>query len=325
MKTNETRTGQVMKAAPQRRDLLKAALGGAVSLAAPWPAFAQGAQGAPEFAVTRFGESLLAVGGPGFNVVAGVEPDGLVLVDGGPESHAAALLDFLYRETGRDRVKTLINTHWHREQTGLNQILGEAGAKIVAHENTRLWLSHDFHVWWQDRSYSPLPEAARPNETFYKTWESDFGEGGVEAAYLMKPHTDGDIYVRFPGYNVIASGGVGVADGWPVLDWGTGGWLGGLIDGLDALIAVSDDETRFVPERGPVVTRSDLQEQREMYSTILTRLAEMLRKSYGFAEVLAARPTAEFDDRWGDPEQFVTLSYRSTWGHIRGDRRVSTI
>jgi glyoxylase-like metal-dependent hydrolase (beta-lactamase superfamily II) len=307
---------------PGRRDLLKAAAATGALLAAPRLAFAQSA---PEFALTPLTGALSLATGAGCNVVVGAEPDGLTLVDGGLKENAAAFQAFLFGETGADRIKTLFNTHWHPEVTGLNETAGAAGAKIVAHENTRLWLSHEFHLWWQDRTYAPLPEIARPNETFHKSWEGPFGEGGVEAGYMIQSHTDGDIFVKFPGANIVASGGVGVADGWPTVDWGTGGWIGGILDGLQVLIDASDGETRIVPTSGPVVTRADLQEQHEMYTTITQRLAELMRRGYGFAEVLAADPTAEFNDRWGDPEQFVTLAYRSIWGHIRNDRRVSTI
>jgi hypothetical protein len=72
---------------------------------------------------------------------------------------------------------------------------------------------------------------------------------------------------------------------------------------------------------------ADLRSQREMYLTIFDRLQSMLRKSYGTDEVLAARPTAEFDAQWGDPQQFVALAFRSMWGHNRDvyDTRLRTI
>ena len=309
---------------PRRRDLLKAAaaLGGAGAFGAPLAAFAQGAG---DFALTPLVGNLSVASGAGCNVLVGVEQDGLTLVDCGREDAARDFLNFLFRETGQERIKTLFNTHWHLDQTGGNALAREAGANIVAHENTRLWMNHDFYVWWQEQHYPARADAALPTETFYDAWSGGFGEGGVEAGYLIQSHTDGDIFVKFPGANVIASGGVGVADGWPVIDWGTGGWIGGIIDGLDVLIGQSDEETRIVPTSGPVITKADLEAQQAMYTTIIQRLAELMRKSYGFAEVLAANPTAEFNEQWGDPEQFVTLAYRSIWGHIRNDRRVSTI
>jgi glyoxylase-like metal-dependent hydrolase (beta-lactamase superfamily II) len=309
---------------PRRRDILKAAavLGGGAAFGAPLSALAQGGA---DFALTPLTGALSVATGAGCNVLVGVEPDGLTMVDGGREEAAREFLNFLFRETGQERIKTLFNTHWHLEQTGANELARAAGANIVAHENTRLWMNHDFYVWWQEQHYPARPEAALPTETFYDTWSGGFGEGGALAGYMIQPHTDGDIYVKFPGANVIASGGVGVADGWPVIDWGTGGWIGGVLDGLAILIEQSDAETRIVPTSGPVITKADLEAQHAMYTTIIERLAELMRKSYGFAEVLAADPTAEFNDQWGDPEQFVTLAYRSIWGHIRNDRRVSTI
>ena len=314
-----------MTITPRRRDFLKAAaaIGGGAAIGAPLRALAQGAT--PNFTLTPLTDTLFVAAGAGCNVLVGVEPDGLTLVDGGTQENAAAFLRFLAGETGQTRVKTLFNTHWHLEQTGANEAARAAGANIVAHENTRLWMSHDFFVWWQDRHYPARPEAAQPTEAFYDDWAGMFGQGALEAGYMLQPHTDGDIYVKFADANVIASGGVGVADGWPVIDWGAGGWIGGVLDGLQTLIDASDDQTRIVPTSGPVVSKADLEAQHAMYSTIIQRLAELMRKGYGFAEVLAAKPTAEFDAEWGDSEQFITLAYRSIWGHIRNDRRVSTI
>lgn len=93
--------------------------------------------------------------------------------------------------------------------------------------------------------------------------------------------------------------------------------MGGMLDGLDALLDIADSDTRIVPSRGPVMSLADLQRQHEMYLTIFDRIQAMLRKSYGTDEVLAARPTAEFDAEWGDPTQFVTQAFHSMWGHLR--------
>jgi glyoxylase-like metal-dependent hydrolase (beta-lactamase superfamily II) len=137
-------------------------------------------------------------------------------------------------------------------------------------------------------------------------------------------HTDGDIYVRFRRANVIAAGGIVRGDGWPLIDWSTGGWLGGMVDGIQRLIDMSDESTRFVPESGPVLTRADLERQHAMYTTIMDRLREHLYASHGPEEIAAAKPTAEFDEEMGDPTQFVKMAFESFWYHLRSDRRVSS-
>jgi hypothetical protein len=119
--------------------------------------------------------------------------------------------------------------------------------------------------------------------------------------------------------NVLATGGVVSAEGWPVVDYNTGGWLGGLVDGLKTLIKVADANTKIVPANGPVITRADLEAQRDMYAAIFDRLGKLLRKGMGPDEVVAANPTKEFDAKWGEPTQFVTMAFKSLWGHFAPD------
>jgi len=90
-----------------------------------------------------------------------------------------------------------------------------------------------------------------------------------------------------------------------------------MLDGFDALLEIADEDTRIVPGNGPVMSLADLRAQHEMYLTIFDRLQTMLRQAFGTDEVLAAAPTAEYDARWGDPEQFVSLAFESLWGHLR--------
>ncbi len=300
---------------PNRRDVMRTALAGAACAAAPIPGLAA----APAVLSARpLSPRLLWISGAGGNVAAVSTPDGLILVDGGLAAHSAQLLDFVRRETGETRIHTLINTHWHPEQTGSNLALGEAGAKIVAHENTRLWLSHDFWVRWQDTHYAALPEAARPNETFYKTHA--LPDYGVEMGYMAQAHTDGDIYIHFPDDNVILAGGVGSTDGWPVLDWGTGGWIIGLMDGLDTLAALSDENTRILPASGPLVPRASILEQRAMFGTIQQDILRLIRQGQSVDEVIEAGPTAPYEAQWGDSRHFLALTYRGMVLQMRGHR-----
>ena len=103
----------------------------------------------------------------------------------------------------------------------------------------------------------------------------------MKYGYLLQAHTDGDLYVLFPDSNVLVAGGVVSSDGWPVIDYKTGGWLGGLIDGLKELIKVADANTQIVPANGPVVTRADLEAQRDMYAAIFDRMEQAAAQGHG--------------------------------------------
>src|SRR5690606_22408753 len=134
--------------------------------------------------------------------------EGLLVVDGGLAAHASALLERLREETGGAPLATLVNTHWHREQTGLNALAGAAGARIVAHENTRQWLSTRIVRAWDEQVFEPLPAQALPTDTFRHWGEFTHGGAPVRHAWLRQAHTDGDLYVYLPEENVLHAGGV---------------------------------------------------------------------------------------------------------------------
>ncbi|MEJ0039744.1 MAG: MBL fold metallo-hydrolase [Gammaproteobacteria bacterium] len=302
-----------------RRGFLKATLGtaAAVSLTqvVPMPALARDAA----LTATALNDKLVVLSGAGANVVAMKSPEGALLVDGGVQARSGDLVKLALKQTGATKVHTLINTHWHPEQTGSNERLGKAGARIIAHENTKLWLGYANDVPWQDKKWGPLPAKGLPNDTTFGDGALDFGGEHIEYRYLLQAHTDGDLAVHFKGSNVIAAGGVVSSDGWPVIDYKTGGWINGLIDGLRELIRLSDANTKIVPANGPVVGKADLEAQLKMYQTISQRMSQLLRKGMGPEEVLASAPTKEFDAKYGEPTKFVTLAFKSLWGHMAPD------
>jgi glyoxylase-like metal-dependent hydrolase (beta-lactamase superfamily II) len=214
-----------------------------------------------------------------------------LLVDGGLAAHSSRLVRAALEATRTRRVHVLFNTHWHPEQTGSNERLGKDGALIVAHENTRLWLSRPIETDWLPQLYGPLPPKARPTRTTYTNDTLTYGRR-VDYGYLQQAHTDGDIYVHFPEQLLLVAGGVVSNDGWPLMDYKTGGWIA-----------------------GPLLGRADLQTHRKMYFTIYDRLVQSLLKGVGADEIVATQPAKEFAAQWGNPDAFVERSYRSLWGH----------
>jgi glyoxylase-like metal-dependent hydrolase (beta-lactamase superfamily II) len=264
------------------------------------------------------GERLFLIRAPGeANVVARVTDEGALLVDGGSAAGSGTLIEAVGAVSGSRPVHTLFNTHWHPEQTGSNARLGGAGARIIAHENTRLWTTTDVTWPWNGQRFDPLPPVAQPNQTFYTTDELD---SGVRYGHIPDAaHTDGDLYVHFPQENVLAVGDAVSGEGWPVVDWWTGGWIGGIVGGLGRLRALADEETRIVPARGRVLGLGDLDAQYEMYGTIYDRLSRLLNSGRGPGEAVEARPTEEFDPAMGPPDEFVRRAFESLWAYLTPD------
>ncbi|MDB6089107.1 MAG: cyclase [Gammaproteobacteria bacterium] len=301
---------------PDRRSFLKAAIAGAgVALALGSRAFGRSP---PEAIVaTGLSDNLVQLAGAGGNVVVLTGPDGIVMVDGGLEERSGDLLKVIGKLPGGRHVHTLFNTHWHWDHTGSNERLGKDKARIIAHENTRLWLGADFYVDWQDRHYKPRPRAAWPTETIYTSGKLTAGNEEIVYGYLPRAHTDGDLYVFFPRPNVLVAGGLLAAGNYPILDYCTGGWIGGMTDASKALLDLTNADTRIVPGVGPVQTRADLQAQYDMLSTLKDRLIGLLKKGMGTDDVIANPPTQEFNAKWGDPKLFLANAYRGLWAHVR--------
>jgi cyclase len=306
-----------------RRHLLKGVVGGAAGFALGASRVSAAAAQPPSGTVQRLADDLFVLQLPGeANIVARTSAGGVVLVDGGSSKASDAIIKTIGELPGGGRradaeVQTLFNTHWHPEQTGLNEAIGKTGKAIIAHENTRLWLSTDITWSWNGQRFKRLPKIAQPTKTFYTTGQLD---PDIRYGYIPDAaHTDGDMYVYFPKQNVLAVGDVVSNQGWPVVDWQTGGWIGGIAGALQRLQTLANDETRIVPGRGPVMSLAELKTQATMYATIYDRLTTMLNKGRGPSEAVAANPTKEFDAQMGNPDEFVRRAFESLWAYLSPD------
>ena len=300
-----------------RREILKAALGGAAGIALG--ARLAAAQAASDAAGTvRLADDLFFLRIPGqTNVLAHTGADGVLLVDGVSAGASEALMQAVAGLPGGGSVQAIFNTHWHPEQTGSNAQFGQAGRTIIAHENTRLWLATDVTWPWNGRRFTRLPKTAQPNQTFYTTGALP---SGIRYGHIPDAaHTDGDLYVYFPRQNVLAVGDVISGQGWPTVDWTTGGWIGGIVGGLQRLQTLANEETRIVAARGAVLGLADLKTQAAMYGTIYDRLTQLLNKGRGPTEAVAAKPAREFEAQMGDPDEFVRRAFESLWAYLSPD------
>jgi cyclase len=278
-----------------------------------WPV-ASVAAGAP-LALQQLTDRLALITGAGGNVVLYRGNDGLTLIDSGAAAHSEALLALIDEHTGNAPLHLLFNTHWHEDHTGGNEAIHARGARIIAHENTKLWLGAEFDVEWRQWSHTPRPREAMPDLTFYGGGTQDIGGEIIQYDTFPQAHTDGDLYVYFPESNVLVAGGLLANKKYPISDIATGGWIGGLLNANAAMLLMVDDSTLIIPERGPALKKADLQAQHDMLATLFEQMKELARQGVSGHDMLKMRVTADYDAQWGDPEEFVMETYRGMWAH----------
>jgi glyoxylase-like metal-dependent hydrolase (beta-lactamase superfamily II) len=257
----------------------------------------------------RGGLTLLQ--GAGCNVVTMPGPDGALLIDGGLEANSKALLKAVANATGSPRISTLINTHWHPEQTGSNLNIGSKGSVIIAHEVTRLYEGRKATSVCYEGTYGPLPEKARATKTTRTSGSLEFAGQHIDYDYLPAAHTDGDLYVHFPEANVLVAGGPVSGSHWPVLDTHNGGWLGGLVRAYEKLATVVKPDTRVVPAEGKLLTGADIVRYRDIYQKLFEQMFVYFNKGFGPSDAAAARPLKDYEDELGDASVFIAGAYRS--------------
>lgn len=304
-----------------RRHLLQLALlAGPSTLLGTLPARSALAQPASVVQVQSLNSSTALVSGAGCNVLVKKAANGeLLVVDGGQRAQAKELRRSIERSLDSKSFATLINTHWHPEQSGLNEELGNRRTRIFAHENTRQWLSTDVKRLWQNDTISALPEAARPNDSFYHYGDFTHGNDKVEYGYLRQAHTDGDMYVFLPTDNILHTGGVIAGDSWPFLDWWTGGFIGGVVDAIEILLTIANHGTVIIPATGPAITRAQLVEMHGMYAEIFQRVRTMFMQANTAEQTVAAKPAAEWEARYGSADEFINLAHWSLIPHLTPD------
>ena len=259
--------------------------------------------------VTDLADRIFVISGGGGNVTVFNSPEGVLLVDGGSPERSAEVLKLVKQRTGSGRVHTLFNTHWHWDQTGSNLALGKAGTRIIAHENTRLWLGTDVDSKWQHQVFKRLAPKARPNETFYTTGTLSFGGATLDYGYLAQAHTDGDIYVHFKEADVLVAGDVLSVGSYPIIDYCTNGWIGGMVNATKLLRGMCSDTTKVIPGVGAPQAPGALDAEYAMLDALKTKLSDLLAQGMSAKDMLDAGETKEFDAQWGDPRLFVT----NTW------------
>jgi glyoxylase-like metal-dependent hydrolase (beta-lactamase superfamily II) len=265
-------------------------------------------------------DRIMMLSGDGGNVGLVIGDDGLLMIDGGYANRALELQKAV-AEKDSHPVKILFNTHWHGDHVGSNELLGKAGAKIMAHQNVRYWLSQKVKLEAFNTVVEPLKPEGLPAKTFTDGGKMNFGKEKIEYKWIPNCHTDNDSYVFFPASNVLQTGDLFFSGAYPVIDYTTGGWIGGMAEALDKLLKVGDAQTRIIPGHGPLSSKEDMRASRDMLHTVYDRLGAFSKKGASVDDVVKANPVADLEPKWGrgflNGERFLRMAYPSIARHAQ--------
>ncbi|CAD6526243.1 hypothetical protein LMG28727_02138 [Paraburkholderia kirstenboschensis] len=257
-------------------------------------------------------KNLTVLIGSGGNITALSGKDGKFLVDAGiskSRQKLRAALDHI----GPGPLKYVVNTHWHWDHTDGNAWMHEAGAIIVAHKNTLKHLTETTHVDAWNWTFEPVPADARPTCLVDNEKTFSFAGSRIEVQHFGGGHTDGDLWVYFQEADVLALGDTFWNGIYPYIDNEDGGSIDGAIHWANEAVARTSDHTIVVPGHGPIGTRTDLIAFRDMLVTVRNNVAALKQQGKALDEIIAAKPTAAFDARWGNfvfnGDQFTKMVY----------------
>jgi len=283
---------------------------------------------AVEIQTLKVRDNIYMLVGAGGNITVQTGEDGILIID----TQYAELSDknlAAIRALTDKPLRYIINTHHHGDHVGGNAELKAAGftpsggnvgaslsnagegATIFAHENVLLNMAGDENMsteMWPTMTY------------FAEKKDLYFNGEGVRIIHQPNAHTNGDSIIFFRKSDVITTGDAYITSFYPFIDMSSGGSLQGFIDAANSIIDLiipeygQDGGTLVIPGHGRLSDIGDVINWREMLTIIRDRILDMKQRGMSLEEVLAARPTRDYDPRWAgqgifSTENFVTAAY----------------
>src|SRR6266446_2773722 len=242
--------------------------------------------------------NVSALIGSGGNIAVLPGDDGKLIIDSGFLGTRGKIVEAL-SSLSSDPIKHLVNTHWHFDHTDGNEWMHSAGATIAAHENTRKHLSTSTRVEDWNFTFPASPAGAIPTDVFNTDKTLRLNGATIALKYYGSSHTDGDVSAYFIEADVLHTGDTWWNGYYPFIDYSTGGSLDGMIKAAETNLAMVTDKTVVIPGHGPVGGKAEMTEYRDRLATIHDRVAALKREGKSLNEIVAAKPTAAYDAKWG--------------------------
>ena len=251
---------------------------------------------AVQIKATQVTSNVWMLEGEGGNIGVSVGEDGVLLIDDQYAPLSEKIVAAV-RKISDKPIRFLVNTHWHGDHTGGNENLGKAGVLIVAHDNVRARLMTDQATLLGKTPASP--KVALPLITFNDRVSYHINGDTMTAYKVPNSHTDSDAFIRFKNANVVHTGDVFAAYRYPYVDTINGGSMAGIVKAMDELIPTLDDNTKVIPGHGGLSGKKDVIAYRDMIATVSARVEALVKQGKTLEQIKEARPTADFDERWG--------------------------
>ena len=263
--------------------------------------------------VQKLRRNITVLLGAGGNIAVLTGPDGKLLVDAEIVTARAKVSEAL-ANINEDPIKQLINTHWHFDHTGGNDWVHQAGASILAQENTRKHLLKDTWVEGWHYNFLAPPAGAVPSTVFGEDHTVHANNSTLVLKHYLPAHTDSDISVHFTEADVFHTGDTFWNRNYPFIDYSTGGSIDGTIRAAETNIAAVTDKMIVIPGHGAVGTKADLILFRDVMVGLRDKVAALKKQGRTLAETVAAKPGARTDEEWGkgfiNPGRFIPLVYQ---------------
>lgn len=293
--------------APAEAPASPAAPAAAATPAAPAaPAAAPAANTQAVSRVIDLGQGVSMLMGQGGNLGLSVGADGVFMIDDQYATNAQANIVKI-EEVAKGKPKYLINTHWHFDHAGGNEVFAKGGATIFASDNVRRRLTNELASTGRTAQTQAAPRAAWPVVTFVNGIDFHLNGQTIRAIRAPMPaHTDGDTFVYFVEADVLHTGDTYMKDRYPFVDTGSGGTQAGFIAALEKLLTIAGPNTKVIPGHGELATRADLEAALAMHKGARAAVEAQIKSGKTLEQTVAAKPLAQWTPRFGPAGGFIT-------------------